>query len=164
MIERYNYIDTILFSFRVIIPIPDILYLILAFNTLQRCCFNLKIYLSNQNTHAHDITFTSLSRYFLKRSNRESEIIEVAFTLIAFGSSSTTFLFESFLRWARNLASWRKNDSTTRFSLNNLLRLLHFPFYGFSFDAGYDMSEVTQNVTEYIVDVVCLCISKKTKG
>ena len=79
-----------------------------------------------------DITFTSFSRYFRKRSNRESEIIEVAFTLIAFGSSSTTFLFESFLRWARNLASWRKNVSTTRFSLNNLLRLLHFPFYGFS--------------------------------
>lgn len=25
-------------------------------------------------------------------------------------------------------------------------------------DAGYDMSEVTQNVTEYIVDVVFVCV------
>ena len=28
-------------------------------------------------------------------------------------------------------------------------------------DAGYDMSEVTQNVTEYIVDVVFVCVFQR---
>ena len=157
MSEKYIYIVTIIFYVKFIIPLR-ILYLILAFSILRRCCFNLKIYLSNQNTHAHDITFTSLSRYFLKRSNRESEIIEVAFTLIAFGSSSTTFLFESFLRWARNLASWRKNDSTTRFSLNNLLRLLHFPFYGFS---RCRICQRSHRMSQNILLMLCLCVFQR---
>ena len=152
MSEKYIYIVTIIFYVKFIIPLR-ILYLILAFSILRRCCS--KIYLSNQNTHAHDITFTSLSRYFRKRSNRESEIIEVAFTLIAFGSSSTTFLFESFLRWARNLASWRKNDSTTRFSLNNLLRLLHFPFYGFSWCR---ICQRSHRMSQNILLMQCLCV------
>ena len=72
---------------------------------------------------------TSLSRYFLKRSNLASEMIEVAFILIALGGSSTTFLPLSFLLSACNLLSIFKNVSTTWFSLSNLLRLLQPPFY-----------------------------------
>ena len=75
------------------------------------------------------IVVTSFSRYFLKRSNLASEMTDVAFILIALGSSRTTPLAFNFLLRAWNLLSLDRNASTTLFSRNNLLTLLQPPFY-----------------------------------
>ena len=109
------------------------------------------------------IMVTSFSRYFLKRSNLASEITEVAFILIAFGSSRTTPLFLSFLLRAWNLLSLDRNDSTTLFSLNNLLTLLQPPFWIWNSVAGLFLNDHRDVLSHVYVNkmLLCVCLSQR---
>ena len=93
--------------------------------------FHWKYFRSSTDYACGNICFTSFSKYFLNRSNRASDMMELALMVIALGSSSVTFLLEAFLRSDSNLLCCTKYSSTARFSLSNLLRLLHFPVYRF---------------------------------